>query len=814
MADSQASGTTTPFAIKVNNHLFLDSENKFHSSPPAGAKVYEIGGGMLSLSSEVQNGLLSGTLAVLPLKNEPSWMGKMRKLGVDEDVLQFFGAAAEIVGGIVSIVGWVQTAMKILELLGLFNKKPSLEEMVMQALQKLNVLIGMTDEVQKTTIKLAIDTARGFIESNRDHCEEIGHTLSDDATRALYNQIERKQMRKEMCDKIEVADSHLRTLLYSSRWEFICNSREYRYTWGFHTDPVKEDEIKNPTWWERPRVVPHQQLADDGVTWVDAVYPAGYKTRFDYRAALPHAVHGIMSLIAMLQVAEPEFRTTGFMREPLKKVAEQVADLLRGIRGSMLRTKHYADQFRHIEPSDVVEVPQLGSPAPNEPPPLGTPLALKPELFYWQVGALDLCAHTDSYFDSLGVKPPASPASPHKLGALDFNWLPPAYELRWVDPPVSDGPWGGHWEIANAEECAAAANRQSEADYVVLLQQSGYFQLAQLHAILTHLATDPERSETISGAVRNVRRETGSKRVTVKGYDGLFCDQVTATGTLKEFRCQSTVTLTTQEPDRVHKVPTKFFLVALSAPYGSGIETVLSQIELVPSSGPEPKVTLPVAQTFDFLVEKTLTGEQLWSPTTKQLKQLSTGTMTLPWRGPVAGGRPAPAPPPIDEMPLSDVRRVAQLTADYYTMANQLPSGYVRNKKLEPVTFGCEFSLIETDTRRGAWVRITSQPGQRNVNHLYVATEERLPSGESLRTYFEVEMYTQLTYVTPFFFQQERDCMEKTAKIVDEIDRRFSESAPKLPPHVPVTIEVLQNRVAQAREGAPELVKKLLRGKR
>ncbi|MBD0371790.1 MAG: hypothetical protein ICV60_13195 [Pyrinomonadaceae bacterium] len=815
MAEPQA---TTPFAIKVNNHLFLDSENRFHSSPPAGAKVYEIGGGMLSLSNEVRGGLLSGALAVLPLKNEASWMGKLRKLGIDEDVLQFFGAAAEIATSIVSVIGWAQAAMKILEMLGLFNKKPSLEEMVRQALQKLDIIIGMTAAAQKTPIELAIDTSRGFIEANRDHCEEQGRTLNTAETRVLYTLAERKQMRKEMVEKVEAADGHLRTLLSSSRWELLCINREYKGSWGFHTD-TEEHEIKNPDWWGKPRDIPRQQLSDDSLTWVNAVYPAGYQTRFDHRAALPHAIYGLMSLIAMLQITEPEFRTTGFMREPLKKIAEQVEELMRRMRASFLRTKHNAEQFRFVDQNNVMLVPQLGKPVTSpDQPPLGIPIlmpVLKQPLFYWQVGAIDLCAHTDSYFNNLGTRPPTSPDRPYKLGTLDFDWIPSSYQLRWVEPPFHEWPWAGHWEIANAEECAAEADRQSEADYVLLLQQSGYFQLAQLHATLKHLATDPEQSETVSGYVRSVRREASSRREEVKGYDGLFCDQITATATVKEFSCKSTVTLTTQEPDRVHKVPTKFFLVALSAPAGSGMETLLSQVELLLPSDDDndPEITLPLVQTFDFFVEKTLGGEQLWSPTTKQLKQLGTRSLTLPGRVPTGVPNP-PATPPTDGTPLGDIRRVARLTVDYYTLANELPSGDIRNKKVEPYRFGYRFSLIETDTQRGAWVEITSRPGQRNANHIYVATEERLSSGQPLRTYFAVEMYTQLKYVSPFFFQQERECLEKTEKIVDEIDRRFAESAPALPPHVPVTVDALRNRAARARRNAPDLVKKLLRDKR
>jgi hypothetical protein len=241
-------------------------------------------------------------------------------------------------------------------------------------------------------------------------------------------------------------------------------------------------------------------------------------------------------MIGMLQITEPEFRTTGWMREPLLKWAELVADLMREMRGTLVRSKHTVDQFLYIAPDAVVMTPVGGAGSSGVPLGGGTLVpVLKRPLSYWQVGALDLCAQNDSYFNKLASDLPSWPAQPpsYKLGTVDFDWIPPSYALRWVDPPSPTGPYTGHWEMANADECAAAAERQSEEDFLTILQASGYFQLAQLHVMLKHLATDPELSETVSGYTRPVRREIGSREVQVVGYDGLFCDPITATGTLK-----------------------------------------------------------------------------------------------------------------------------------------------------------------------------------------------------------------------------------------------------------------------------------------
>lgn len=781
----------SPFAIKVDNHLFLDSNNKFHAVAPKGAKVYELGGGLLSLSTATRGSVLSGTLAVIPLKEEPSWVGKLRKIGVDEDVLKFFGTAAELASCVVSVIGWVQGAIKILELLGILKTKPSLEDMVRQILTKLNLVQDMVAETMDSGVRLAIDTARGIIDSDRDACAFRWKTLTEDATKVLYDKGQRKAYRAEMIGLVEDADGQYRGLLSPSRWRFICQAKNYRGSWGFYTDP-EETELKNPPWWSRPRHVPRRQLADDGLTWIPAVYPAAYKGRFDYRPALPHAIHGGLSLISMLQMAEPEFRTTGFMRDALRDYADAIETQMLEMRRGFVRSHFSAADFRYIDASNIMVLPSLGVPI-TEPdaPPLGTPLALKRPLFYWQVGALDLCAHNDFYFNDLAAQQATASGSPtsYKLGCVDFDWAPSDYQLRWVEAPVADGPWPGHWEIANAEECAAEANTQSEADYLVALQASGYFQLAQLHTTMKHLATDPEYSETVNGFTTPMRRHLETRTSQVTGYDGLFCEPITATASLKEYHCQTTVNITTQEPDRVHEVPTRFLLVALGHPAESdGGVSVLSEVELTAG---QQEITLPAAWTFDFFVEKVLLGEEMWSATTKQLQLMRDRPNALP--------------------NARSLRSWVQLGTDYTTSSSELPTGDVRNRRFEPITVDCQFSPIDTDTRRGAWIRVAGKKGMRNVDNLYVVTEETLYSGNTLRTYFEVDMYTQITYVSPLFFQRERECLAKTARVVDDIERRFSESAPSIPPHVPVTVEVLRNRASQVRSAAPDEVERLLR---
>ena len=179
------------------------------------------------------------------------------------------------------------------------------------------------------------------------------------------------------------------------------------------------------------------------------------------------------------------------------------------------------------------------------------------------------------------TRPPARRTSSE---SANFDWQPPDPVLEEVPTqlPPTEPPNLPYWKIRNAESIAAAANRQSERDYALLLQTSGYMQLAQLHATVLHLTKDPDRSETVTGFTRDQRHPRTSHEIQVFGDPGLTCARadVTATGTRTEYQCQTTAAIALQRPDRVDQIPVRFLLVALSAAAETDYATVLSETEL------------------------------------------------------------------------------------------------------------------------------------------------------------------------------------------------------------------------------------------
>ena len=495
--------------MRVANGLYLDNKNQFHTGPLPNAPVYQVGGGLLSITAQTTKGLVSGTLAILPLTAEPGWQTFLRGKGLSEANIALFGKLADVVAMGVTIIGMAPAAFKIAEMLGIMKAGKSVEQLAREILTKLSVVQEMVADTQGAAVRTAIDTSASNIAGRLDQIEDQMKLLVN------LDVAGRKAVRAQMLAKVDEIDTELRAVLSPTRWELFNQSKQYRGSWAFMSDP-EENEIYNPPYWGTPRYVPRVRMSDDGNSWIPAEYPPAYKLRFDYRAALPFALQGAMSYITALTMAEPEFRSTARARSSLTAFANSINGILQQMRAGIVRSSYAAFDFVYAGNfDDVVSYDPDGIFGPEAPQ-----YTFRRPHYYWQVGANDLCAYSDQYFNELAAnRPPDNPympnLTPHKLGTVDFDWVPQDAQLVMVadkSPRQPIPPNKPHWEISNPQACADVANRQSEEDYFVALQASGYFQLAQLHSTLLHLATDPTVSETVSGRVQRTRHSTVTSR--------------------------------------------------------------------------------------------------------------------------------------------------------------------------------------------------------------------------------------------------------------------------------------------------------------
>jgi hypothetical protein len=780
------------FSIRVAERLFLDSENRFHSTPVEGAPVYKVGGGLLSLSTETRNGLLSGQLAVLPLKEEPGWANKLRDLNVSEDVIELFGKAAGLVSDVVTVIGWAQAAVKILKWVGILQTGKSVEQLAAEILAGVELIQSMQVEGQEHNVKAMLDDSRATIDGLERQARgpSIGGPLLEKDLGGL-TAADRRDRRRRILDMAGDIDIEVGKILSRSRWELFLHPKHYVSSWAPRIPNAPPIKVVNPPWWRSFVQLPElRRLQRDG-SWTTMTYPTAFKLRFDYRAALPHALHGVMAYLTTLKLGEPEFRSTGTGRDSLLTHADAIALILEDMRGAIVRTHHEWYDFRWVAGVQPWVALGLGLPEPN----------LKRPTYQWRVGAIDLCAHTDSYFEQQAVNLYGGAQRPphYRLGVLDFDWSPPALELAWV-PDVALGQGQGHWTVVDRQQAALDANRQAERDHLLLLQLSGYFQLAQLEAALRHLATDPDGSETVVGSTRMNRRRTERRDVEVIGDSGIVCppEKVRATGVLEEFRCEATVRLSLQPPDRATPLlPVKVLLVALDAPADSVHPRVMSECELWPRAG---ATELSAVQTFDWYVtEPSSRGAAL--VTERQLDVLA-GRQRMVFSHQSAGAFGL------------GVEEVAYdwLDVDLASPWEESPHGEARNPLTDTVSFDASTTEIFNEAERKLTVRIASRPGTRNLGNLYVVVEERLASKRRLRTYFDVHMHTQITNLPESFFVAERECLEATTRVIEHIETHYSKSAGWLPLDVPVTIDQFRSRVQELQSGYPDLVLRAVRG--
>lgn len=787
------------YSIQVARDLYLDSNNRFLSAPVAGLPMYQISGGLLSLPPKARDGLLTGELAILPVtgmsKSETSsWKTKLENLGVPSDAIALFDGIAGLAADVMTVVGWAQAAMKLLKWVGILGDDgKSIEEMLTNILAEVEALRDLVEDIQQWLVENQLQQLAAKVRNyeNSSFGSSKGEPLIDPDFFITVTAAERRQRRVAILDMVEEEVSQLvRQMLLDSCWKLPFQRRHYHGSWAGRTTgtPI---ELRNPPWWGSPVALPglktrQEQERDDEkrgqhgderrpIVWEWADYPSA-KSRFDHRLALPALLRAAMSYLTILKLADPEFRSTGSERQNLRDFADDIGARLASMREVLARTHHEPHEVRVVGGVDAV-----------------TGRLTRPQL-RWRVGAVDLCAHTDQYYTSQ-----AKHADGHKLGVLDFDWTPDHYELEWI-PTAEPLKGTGQWRFTDPQACADAANAQAERDYAVLLQSSGYVQLAQLEATLRHLATNPRHSETVSGTVRRRRRRLDTRPVEVTGEPGLICAvaDVTAAGTLREYGYVSTVSIELQPPDRIDRLKYAYYLVALDRPATGELVTaytdeswsdfaaLVAVAELIPGDG---RVELSAAHTFDLLVAADKPSASPTLPPHAHLEAVAQRTKFV-------------ALQTLPDAALVDI-------TDPHLL---LPEGDARNGRTEKIELDYTLALDEDDVRRTATVTLRSVPGTRNVANLYVAVAERInsdagPGTRTLRTYFDVGMYTQLTYVPTSFFERERECLDRSVKVIDHIETNYSKSAQWLAPDVPVSVTHVREQVdAYTRAIAPDVL--------
>ncbi|MEQ9812639.1 MAG: hypothetical protein RLO50_07635 [Azospirillaceae bacterium] len=805
------------FAVHLGGGLYLDSDGNLHQGEPPAMPVYEAPFKLPIDLKKARDAIKGVQKALKDVNRDPEVLRKFAEYGFDTKILDVLAGIGKIAGVIAPVFAVAAVAYDILKLFGLFKEGPSaLELLVKQRFDELE------DNVE--SIKVLIQTkdlrdgrlrVEEFLGGVKDYTDQFVHVNPSPA--------ELEADRARMFDLHDEKVGGVSLLLDKATWIGNFDREEHTRVW-----PLIQHVV-------------HTMPDGPGRPPVRATFPADDTLHFDHRLMVPLASYAATSYLACIRGMVPEHRSSGDFRERLRGFALKLDDLAHELlRYGLGRTFYTAQHFAYpvmLAPHEVEWTGVL--------PGLGSPRIAR-NCGRWPVGAFDLRFHGDLFFagflnglfraEFLGYDHPT------RHGGLEFRWIPPAR----LEPSAF-----GNFQIANPEECAAAANARSETDYADLLSMSGYTELVRLAALFRSESTEPDRSQTVvKSKPLHYRTPLPSTTVTVKSEPFMSADIITASAKREPQQCMSTVRLRTQPIKRARPATYTVRLRTLASILSNGrwrepsydqyqrpdyvtdadrrfkrldlLETdaSLGAVELVSGSTPrdapvsaEGVVELD-AHTFDW-----------WIPVQSPLVDLEEiGAHLGALRAANWNGLPQGRPDSLSERPMRTLSDDGATALSWRRRAytDLLPELIWKNQEQdwdgehrmpEPKRVRIEYRLDWVGDRLS--LTVSNDPVDRNYV-IYLVLEEKLPaSGRSLHTAVPIPINGQLTYVPQKFFDDERKEYEEAIRTVTRFNERYLEQREPGPidpiigwmnPADLVSRQGLARFFTAAREHAPDLL--------
>jgi|GEM_PF-1613258 len=805
------------FAVHLGGGLYLDSNGDLHQGEPPGTPVYEAPFKLPIDPKKARDAIEGVQKALKDINTKPEVLQKFAEFGFDTKILDVLSGIGKIAGVIAPVFAVAAVAYDILKLFGLFKEGPSaLELLVKQRFDELE------DNVE--TIKVLIQTkdlrdgrlrVEEFLGGVKDHANQLRH--------ADPSPVELEADRARMFDLHDEKVAGVSLLLDKATWIGNFDREEHTRVW-----PLIQHVV-------------HTMPDGAGRPPVHVPYPADDSLHFDHRLMVPMASYAATSYLACIRGIVPEHRSGGDFRERLRGYAVKLDELAHELlRHGLGRTYYTAQHFAYpvmLAPHEVEwsgVLPGIGSPR------------ISRKCGRWPVGAFDLRFHGDLFFagflDGLFRAEFLGYDHPTRHGGMEFRWIPPAR----LEPAAF-----GNFQIANPEECAAAANARSEQDYADLLSMSGYTELVRLAALFRSEATEPDRSQTLAPSKPlHYRTPLPSTSVTVESEPFMSADIITATAKREPQQCMATVRVRTQSLKRARPTAYTVRLRTLASILSSGrwqepsydqfqradyvadadrrfkrldlLETdaALGAVELVSGSTPRDRpvsaegVVELDAHTFDW-----------WIPVqTPFITALEIGPHLSALRAANWNGLP---PDQLDELTGRPMQTLSDEGAMVFSRqrlayADLLPELIWKSQDQdwdgqhrlpEPKRVRIEYRLDWVGDRLS--LSVSNDPADRNYV-VYLVLEETLPaSGRRLHTAVPIPINGQLTYVPQKFFDDERKEYEEAIRTVTRFNERYSEQREPGPidpiigwmtPADLVTRQGLSRFFAAAREHAPGLL--------
>jgi hypothetical protein len=818
--------SVSEFATEIGGGYYMDSNGVITRKRPEDRPVYPLPGGKLPVKPETIKKTLNDIAIALPdeskKKEYKEFRTKLGRLGVPDYMIKFLGTIGQVAGTLAKVVGVVGFTVDVAKLVGLFQDGPdALEVLIKKRFDQMEDLVRALEMQHR--LDYITERRDKIIRALDDVCEYIEEVQKFKPNPARLEDLHQKVDLVRGSAYEAVLD-----LTNETTWLATFNENNYQTVWPWLTGVLNTEP--------------------SGGAPMPAVMPPQNTSRFDHRLMMLQVPFAVMGFLNVIKSITPEYRSTGEFDESLRRLADNVSRLAEKMRAENLaRTIYQASAFDYKLTKDQILGGWFMAPQPD------------PEKVFAAVGAMDLCTHTDAFFQLPNVaQQQMLDYNAGKKAGIDFHWPLPA-RLAAEQQPMSPDVL---YRIDNPAEIAQEANGLSELDYANLLVSSGYLTLAQTAALLRQLSSEPDRSETVSGETLLRRLPRKAVATTVKSDPILLTGVIESAARQEPQDFSARAYISVQPIQRNRPLEYRIMLRAFidgtrDTPYEAYYSTayepdpahpgfqrmrtstypawVAGEFELAAGTSPEEPIEKAgeasfQAYTYDwfipvhepFFVEMDLARTEL-------VDQLA----ALGWTKNVEAalgkqdGNQGQNDSDFSNMtitsgasPLFSSKIFSSEIANsdfFWEDGRETWEGEKRNRRLEPVRV--EYTL----RWRGNQLYVNLRNNQDDRNYLiYLVVEEKLASGQVLHTAYPVPVVGQLTYVPESFFEAEAKARAKLANVLKDFARRYSlshEVGPEDPvvggvrPGDFVTSAGLRQLYERAQRLQPELLNSVLEDK-
>lgn len=313
--------TVNPVSVELAPGFYLRPDGIFTTKKPQDAITALLPGGSLNVPEQLK-GLLNGKQLFDVRAGGGGVLNAVQDLlGMNNQLRKLTSDIFALAGSLASIVGCVQAAVKMVEMLGLLGPNPTdqaLKRITQLVEQIWTLLLNLAGDIKITQIREQVSKARTAQDALTDYVK-YPHPPPPQARQTLLNALEKaREARHNLLSSDYQKAPFAWSMFQGQQWASDAS-------WIVHRP--------HPALTPPPDVLAGSQLFNGAYRW-------------DYRALLPGVIEVVNTLLAFYKAVDPAFRTTGRFREELQSMAADLQEFVQRTMLCLQWTKDY-DPFLH-----------------------------------------------------------------------------------------------------------------------------------------------------------------------------------------------------------------------------------------------------------------------------------------------------------------------------------------------------------------------------------------------------------------------------------------------------------------------------------